>query len=84
VSKHATPRGRSPVGVRAKENDVANGSGEEVPTVPTPSDEAISLPALDGEAVASGRVAGLAGRSIRWPDETPGFVGPAEREVFVA
>jgi hypothetical protein len=81
VSKHATPKNISPVGVRAKENDVASGSWEEVPT---PSDDAISLPALDGEAVASGRVAGLAGRSIRWPDETPGFVGPAEREAFVA
>jgi len=81
VSKNATPRRASPIG--KKDAEVAPGVGSEEPT---PSDEALSLPILDGEVGSTGnagkdKVVGLLGRSIRFPDEQPHGVRSAEREL---
>ncbi|QDS76932.1 hypothetical protein FKW77_004758 [Venturia effusa] len=74
MSKHETTRKSSPAGKNVVETAAGLGSEQ-----PTPSDKAISLPPLDGEATATGRIAGPAGRSIRFPDETNDKIGPAER-----
>lgn len=65
ISKHGSRRA-SPVGKR----DVVNVAGGVSSDEPTPSDEAISMPPLDGQATTTGRVAGPTGRTIRFPDET--------------
>jgi hypothetical protein len=76
VSKNATPRRTSPLGKRDLEDGPGIGSEE-----PPPGDEAISMRALDGDAMATGRVVNPLGRSIRFPDETPQGVGIAEKDL---
>jgi hypothetical protein len=73
---NATPRRTSPLGKRDLEDGSGIGSEE-----PPHHDEAISMMALDGDAMATGRVVSPLGRSIRFPDETPQGVGVAEKEL---
>lgn len=76
ISKQGTSRTASPAGKKDMEMAAGNSSNE-----PTPDDGDLPLPPLDGAAKTTGRVAGPAGRSIRFPDETHNKIGSAERSI---